>query len=85
MLFHTCHAHAVLCRGLQKSLSERHGRGMARARHGMCESNTTALCKSNVKDNLNFCATAWQGIGMGAARERHGMCELAFTDFAPLG
>jgi hypothetical protein len=26
----SCHAHAVLCRGLQKSLSERHGRGMAR-------------------------------------------------------
>jgi hypothetical protein len=34
-----CHAHAALCRGLMKSLSERHGRGMARVRHGMCESN----------------------------------------------
>jgi hypothetical protein len=30
-----CHAHAALCRGLEKSLSERHGRGMAQARHGM--------------------------------------------------
>jgi hypothetical protein len=29
-----CRAHAVLYRGLEKSLSERHGRGMARARHG---------------------------------------------------
>jgi hypothetical protein len=43
---HTCHSHAALCRGLEKSLSERHGRGMARARHGMCDSNTAALCES---------------------------------------
>jgi hypothetical protein len=28
-----CHAHAALCRGLETSLPERHGRGMARARH----------------------------------------------------
>jgi hypothetical protein len=48
-----CHSHAALCRGLEKSLSERHGLGMTRARHGMCESNTAALCKSNEKDNLN--------------------------------
>jgi hypothetical protein len=47
-----CHAHAVLNRGLEKSLSERHGRGMAQARHGMCESNTTALCKSNEKETI---------------------------------
>jgi hypothetical protein len=47
MLIHTYHAH-----GLEKSLSERHGRGTARARHGMCESNTTALCKSNGKDTI---------------------------------
>jgi hypothetical protein len=31
MLIHTCHAHAALCRGLEKSLSGRHGCGMARA------------------------------------------------------
>jgi hypothetical protein len=50
MLNHTrhAHAHAELCRGFKKSLSERHGRGMARERHGMA-----ALCKSNEKDNLN--------------------------------
>jgi hypothetical protein len=36
-------------RGLENSLSERHGRGMARERLGMCESNTAALCKSNGK------------------------------------
>jgi hypothetical protein len=59
ILIHTCHvmprpfrAHAALCRGLQKLLSERHGRGMVRARHGMCESNTAALCKSNVKETI---------------------------------
>jgi hypothetical protein len=55
MLIQACHAipmprpcrtHAALCHGLGMSLSER-GRGMARVRHGMCESNTAALCKSN--------------------------------------
>jgi hypothetical protein len=49
MLIHTCHAHIALRRGLEKSHSERHGRGMARTRHGMCESNMAALCKSNGK------------------------------------
>jgi hypothetical protein len=36
---YTCHAHAhaALCCGLEKSLSERHGRDMARERHGMCQ------------------------------------------------
>jgi hypothetical protein len=65
MVIHTCHAHAALCRGLEKSLLERHGRGMAQARHGMCESNTAAQCKSNGKDSLNP-----QRHGM--AGERHG-------------
>jgi hypothetical protein len=65
MLIHTCHAMPTprpcrLYRGLEKSLSERHGRGMARARHVMCESNTAALCKSNGKDNQN---TSWHGMG----------------------
>jgi hypothetical protein len=45
-----CHAQAALCRGLEKSLSERHGRGMARAQHGMCEWNTAALRTSNGKN-----------------------------------
>jgi hypothetical protein len=64
-----CRAQAALCRGLEKSLSERHGRGMARARHGMCESHTAVLCKSNGKDPIETLnGTAW---------ERHGMCELA--------
>jgi hypothetical protein len=29
-----CRAHAAMCCGLEKSLSERHGRGMVGARHG---------------------------------------------------
>jgi hypothetical protein len=33
MLIHTCHAHTALCRDLEKSLSERHGRGMGAAWH----------------------------------------------------
>jgi hypothetical protein len=39
MLIHTCHCHAhvALYRGLEKSVSERHVRGMALARLGMCE------------------------------------------------
>jgi hypothetical protein len=62
------HAHAALFRGLEKSLSERHGRGMAWALHGMFESNTVALCKSNEKDTIQtLSGTAWQGNGMGAA------------------
>jgi hypothetical protein len=47
-----CHDHAALCGGLEKSLLDRLGRGMARARHGMYESNTAALCKSNGKDTI---------------------------------
>jgi hypothetical protein len=62
------HDHASLSRGLENSLSERHGRGMAWARHGMCESNTAALCKSNVKDTIRaLSVAALLGNGMGAA------------------
>jgi hypothetical protein len=37
---------------LERSLSERHIRGMAGERHSICESNTAALCKSNGKDTI---------------------------------
>jgi hypothetical protein len=51
MPIHTFHAHAALCHGLEKSPSERHGRGMAG--HGMdCESNVAAQYKSNGKDTI---------------------------------
>jgi len=35
------------CCGLEK---KKHGQSMAWARHGKCESDTAALCKSNGKD-----------------------------------
>jgi hypothetical protein len=41
-----CRAHAVLCRALEKLLSKQHGLRTAWERHGMCELNTVALCKS---------------------------------------
>jgi hypothetical protein len=39
MLIHTCHAVPLQrpCRGLERSLSERHIHGIARERDGMCE------------------------------------------------
>jgi hypothetical protein len=52
--------HAALCDGLEKSLSERHGRGMPRARQDMCKSNTAVLCKSKGKDKIStLSGTAW--------------------------
>jgi hypothetical protein len=52
MLIHTCHAHAEQYRVLEKSLSERHDRGIGGARHVMSESNTAAPCKSNGTDTI---------------------------------
>jgi hypothetical protein len=53
MLIHTFHAVLMaLCRGLERSLRERHDRGMAGEWHGVCESNTAAMCKSNGKDKI---------------------------------
>jgi hypothetical protein len=60
MLIHTDHAVPLPrpCRGLERSLSERHIRGMAGERHG--ESNTAALCKSNGKDTIyTLSGAAW--------------------------
>jgi hypothetical protein len=60
------HGHGMLCvnqtrpqcvnqmeKTHSKTLAARHGRGMAWARHAMCDSA--------------FSSTAWQGNGMGAA------------------
>jgi hypothetical protein len=70
MLIYTCHAPTALCRGVENSLSERYDRGMARVRHGICESNMAALCKSNGKDTIQtFSGTAWQGNGMVCVNE----------------
>jgi hypothetical protein len=63
-----CHAHAAQCRGIEKLLSEGHGRGMAWMQLGIYESNMVALCKSNGKGTIQtLSSTAWQGNGMGAA------------------
>jgi hypothetical protein len=48
---------------------------MAWARHGKCESDTAALCKTNVKDSKPLAARH----GRGTAWARHAMCELAFN------
>jgi len=43
----------------------RHVQSMVWARHGKCESDTAALCKSNGKETFyTLSGTAWQGNGM---------------------
>jgi hypothetical protein len=67
MLIHKHHAVPLppTCRGLERLLSERHIRGMSGERHGMCESNTAALCNLNEKDTIKtLSGTAWHGNGM---------------------
>jgi hypothetical protein len=81
-----CRSHAVppLCcdRGLEKSLSERHGRSTAGARHwhghGMvCVNQTQPHCVHQMgKTQSKPSATRH---GRGTAWALHGMCELAFT------
>jgi hypothetical protein len=75
MLIHTClaHAHAALCLGLEKSLSERHGRGMARARYGrdmVCVNQTRPHCVTQMGKTQSKLLAARHGRGM--AWERHG-------------
>ena len=55
-----------------KPLVARHGRGTAWARHATCESDTTALCKSNGKTHSKPLAARH---GRGTAWARHAMCE----------
>jgi hypothetical protein len=55
--------HAVPTPRCAVALRSRFQNGMVMAWHGMCESNTAALCKSNGKDKSKPVA------------ERHGMCE----------
>jgi hypothetical protein len=71
ILIHTCHAHAALCRDLKKSLSERHGHGMAWERHG----RDTAC----VNQTWPHCANQMGKTQLKPLAERHGMCELAFN------
>jgi hypothetical protein len=71
-----CHAHAALSRGLEESLSERHGRGLARARHGRgmaCVNEIRPHCKSMGKTQSKPLATRH---GRGTAWARHGTCKV---------
>ena len=73
ILIHTYHAAPLPCCALEKSL----GRSTAWAWHGMCESNTAALCKG--KTQSKPLATR-HGSGAAWALPGHGiLCELAFT------
>jgi hypothetical protein len=70
-----CHAHAALCRGLEKSLSEQHGRRMARAQHGrgmLCVIQTRLHCvnqmgKTQSKSLATRHCRGTAGRGMGTA------------------
>jgi hypothetical protein len=74
------HAHAALCLGLKKSLSERHGRSMARARHGRdmaCVNQTRPHCVNQMEKNKSKPLAARHG--RVTAWARHGMFELAIS------
>jgi hypothetical protein len=58
--------------GLEKSLSERHGRGMARARHGL-----GMACVNQMGETQSKLLAVRHG--RGTAWERYGMCELALN------
>jgi hypothetical protein len=92
ILIHTYHAvshcsHAVTlprpCRGLERSLSEKHIRGMARERQGngmACVNQTRPHCVNQTGKTQSIAlaerhgmGTAW--YGNGTAWERHGMFE----------
>jgi hypothetical protein len=78
MLIHKCNAMpmlrpSALCRGFDKSLSERHGRGMARARHGrgVACMNQTRPHYVNQMGKTQFKPLA-ATHGRGTAWARHG-------------
>jgi len=70
----------VLCLGLEKSLSERHGRSTAGARHehGMvCVNQTRPHCLNEMGKTQSKPLGARHGRGKAWAR--HGMCESNTT------
>ena len=76
----TCCAVALRSYFQNDMFGARQGRGMGMEWHGKCESNTAALCKSNVKDTIQTISDkAWQEKCRCAAWARHAMCELALT------
>jgi hypothetical protein len=72
MLIHTYNAHAALCRGLEESLSERYGRGMAWKQHG----RGIAF----VDQTRPHCVNQMGKTQSKPIAERHGMCELAVKE-----
>jgi hypothetical protein len=71
-----CHAHAALCRGVEKSLSERHGRGMALAQHvrGMaCVNQTRPHCVNQMGKTQSKLSAARHDRGTAWARHGNGM------------
>jgi hypothetical protein len=78
-----CHAHTALCRGLEKSLSERHGRGMARTRHGRgiaYVNQTRPHCVNQMGKKQSKPLAARQG--RGKTWPRQSMCEVALSVIA---
>jgi hypothetical protein len=61
-----CNAYATLCRGLEKLLSERHGRGMA------CVNQTWPHCVNQIGKTQSKPLVAQHGNGMGMEWEQHG-------------
>jgi hypothetical protein len=64
--------HAALSRGLEKSLSERHGRGMAWKQHGRG--------MAHVDQTRPHCVKKMGKTQSKPIAERHGMCELALKE-----
>jgi hypothetical protein len=65
-----CRAPAVLCRGLEKSLSERHGRCNVRAQHGYdmsCVNQIRLNCVNKMGKTQSKHLAARHGHGMGTA------------------
>jgi hypothetical protein len=80
-----CRSNATLCRGLERLLSERHGRGMAGERHrnGMaCVNQTRPHCVNEMGKTQSKPLAERHGmwvLAFNAAGKRHGMCELALS------
>jgi hypothetical protein len=68
------------CRGLEKSLSERHVRSTGRARHGQgmaCVNQKRPHCVNQMRKTQSKPLAARHG--RGTAWARHFMCELALS------
>ena len=74
MLIYMCHA--VLCRGLEKSLSEWHDWSMAGVWHGrgmVCVNQTQLPCVHQMGKTQPKPLVTWHGRRMAGAQHGHGM------------